>query len=211
MKTLYFIIFLFLSTGDVSTSIHTFNQDTKENYSGLNCTQFNANGIRRCIAGINSNIMNVAAEDPQYADQWCWAASIETVLNYYGYNISQREIVFQTWGRLLNNPGTPQQILNALNRSYTDQNGRQFRVSATSQNISYAAAAQDLANNNPLIIGTLGHAMVLTAVEYNVDRFGNGSIVGAIVRDPWPNNFGRRVLTPQEWHSTSLVVRIRVF
>lgn len=70
-------------------------------------------------------------------------------------------------------------------------------------------AAQDLTNNMPLIIGTMGHAMVLTSLRYARDVNGNGQVNAAIVRDPWPNR-GRRVLTAQEWYSTSFLVRIRV-
>jgi hypothetical protein len=71
-------------------------------------------------------------------------------------------------------------------------------------------AAQDLAQDMPLIIGTMGHAMVLTALSYVLDRSGNGSVTAAIVRDPWPDR-GRRVLSAQEWYRASFLARIRVF
>ena len=71
-------------------------------------------------------------------------------------------------------------------------------------------AAQDLAQDMPLIIGTMGHAMVLTSVTYIRDQFGRGSVLAAVVRDPGRRQ-GRRVLSPQEWYSTSFLVRIRVF
>jgi hypothetical protein len=177
---------------------------------GLSCSNFNAFGVQRCIAGINSSILNVVASDRQRANQWCWAASIEAVLNYYGYNITQEDIVFQTWGQIRNMPGTPRDILSALNKIYIDRDGRRFRVSADVLSANHITAAQDLSNNNPLIIGTLGHAMVLTAVEFDRNRNGNGQIVNAIVRDPWPESPGRRSLTPKEWNNTSLLVRIRV-
>lgn len=195
------------------------NNENPKNFSSLNttkleygvsCSNFNAFGVQRCNAGIDSSILNVVASDSQRANQWCWAASIEAVLNYYGYNITQEDIVFQTWGQIRNMPGTPRDILTALNKVYVDRDGKRFRVSANALTANHITAAQDLANNKPLIIGTLGHAMVLTAVQYDRDRNGNGQIVNAIVRDPWPESPGRRSLTPNEWNKTSFLVRIRV-
>jgi hypothetical protein len=70
-------------------------------------------------------------------------------------------------------------------------------------------ATQDLSNDMPLIIGTMGHAMVLTSLTYVRDQFGRGDVTAAVVRDPWPGN-GRRVLSAQEWYNTSFLARIRV-
>ncbi|HPF10134.1 MAG TPA: C39 family peptidase [Flavobacteriaceae bacterium] len=205
--TLFFSIF-FLPRTSKNTQI---NSNPTEITAGLNCSPFNNMGVQRCTAGIDSSVLNIAAKDKQHASQWCWAASIETVLNYYGYDITQEDIVYQTWGKIQNMPGQPNDILNALNKTYTDRQGRVFTVSANTFSANHVTAAQDLANDNPLIIGTLGHAMVLTAVEYYRDINGNGQIINAIVRDPWPYSPGRRSLSPNEWYSTSLLVRIRVY
>jgi hypothetical protein len=70
-------------------------------------------------------------------------------------------------------------------------------------------AAQDLAADMPLIIGTMGHAMVLSRLDYLVDQYGRGEVKWATVRDPWPGR-GRRVLSPQEWYNISFAARIRV-
>ena len=178
---------------------------------GLQCSGFNQQGVQRCIAGIDSSILNVVAKDRQKASQWCWAASIEAVLNYYGYNINQEDIVYQTWGDIYNMPGTAYDILGALNKTYTDRDGRTFTVRAETFSANPMTASNDLANDYPLIIGTQGHAMVLTALEYDRDQFGNGNVFNAIVRDPWPFSPGKRYLSAQEWYSTSLLVRIRVY
>ncbi len=211
MKFIYLLFVFLFTTSNGAGILESSKIEKKEITAGLNCTQYDAYGIQRCIAGINSNVLDIAAYDIQYANQWCWAASIETVLNYYGYNISQYDIVYQTWGKIVNMPGSSEQILSALNRNYIDRNGNHFRVEATAINVTPARASQDLANDNPLIIGTMGHAMVLTALEYDKDRFGNGNVINATVRDPWPKNHGRRVLSAQEWYSTDLLVRIRVY
>jgi hypothetical protein len=62
----------------------------------------------------------------------------------------------------------------------------------------------------PLIIGSFGHAMVLTAVSYNRAQNSQGQVTGAVVRDPWPGRGGRRPLSAIEAAGEMLLVRIRV-
>lgn len=141
--------------------------------------------------------------------QWCWAACIEMVFRYYGHPVDQADIVSQTWGGLVNNPGRPDQILANLNRPWRDQRGRVFRAYGDVFSANPQTAAADLAQDAPLIIGTLGHAMVLTGMSFLNDVRGGGSVQSAVVRDPWPGN-GRRVLSAREWYSTNFLARIRV-
>lgn len=178
--------------------------------NGLDCTDPDMYGNQQCIAGIATSILDVKASDTQHASQWCWAACIQGVFSYYGHEVPQERIVKETWGSIVNMPGQPQQILSALNRQWIDEDGNSFHVSATTLTANHVTAAQDLAADNPLIIGTMGHAMILTAVEYTRNAMGQGNIVNAIVRDPWPRNPRRRSLTPQEWSSTTFLARIRV-
>jgi len=169
-------------------------------------------GWQQCAAGIDSGIANVtaAAVGGQHLNQWCWAACIEMVFRYYGYHVPQEEIVQQTWGRIVNLPAQPAQILANLNRSWQDSSGAEFSVSGTSYGANPVTAAQDLSQNMPLVIGTMGHAMVLTSLTYARNQFGQGKVQAATVRDPWPNR-GRRTLTAAEWYNTSFLARIRVF
>ena len=177
---------------------------------GLRCSAFDFRGIQQCEAGIDSSIARVRVSSRQYLTQWCWAASIEMVFRYYGFRISQARIVQETWGSIVNLPGYPQQILANLNRPWVDARGRGFGVSGDVLSANPMTAARDLADDMPLIIGTTGHAMVLTALRYDGDRFGNVNVRAAIVRDPWPGR-GRRVLSAGEWYGTNFLARIRVF
>lgn len=177
----------------------------------LNCSPFNFQGIQQCEAGIHSNLayVSAAATGGQHMNQWCWAACIEMVFKYYGLNVPQKTIVQQTWGQIVNLPGQPGQILANLNRPWIDANGQRFYVSGDSYTANPITAAQDLSQDMPLIIGTMGHAMVLTSLQYSRDQWGNGQVNAAVVRDPWPGK-GRRVLTSQEWYNTSFLARIRI-
>jgi hypothetical protein len=184
-------------------------QLAQDAHSAAECTPFMPNGVQRCQIGIRSSLLNATASGTQNLSQWCWAACIQMVFRYYGFRVSQRRIVEETWGSIVNLPGRPDQILDNLNRSWEDDSGRAFSSSGDSYSVNLSTVAEDLANDMPLIIGTLGHAVVLTSLDYIRDVYGRFQIGAAIVRDPWPGR-GRRVLSPQEWYSISFAARIRV-
>ena len=178
--------------------------------AALNCTPFAPNGIQQCEAGIDSGILDVVASDTQHKSQWCWAACIEAVFTYYDHPVPQERIVTEVWGDVVNMPGQPGQILGALNRRWKDENDNEFRSYASAIGTNAITAAQDLAADHPLIIGTLGHAMVLTSLTYLRDVYGRGDVQLAEVRDPWPYNDRHRALSPQEWYMITFAARIRV-
>lgn len=200
--------FLKLSTS--ALGISTLGASNSAN-ALLNCSPFNIQRLQQCEAGIDSGLASVSASATggQHMNQWCWAACIEMVFKYYGLHVTQEAIVQQTWGGIVNLPGQPHHILANLNRSWRDSSGRRFHVSGNSYSANPITAAQDLSQDMPLIIGTMGHAMVLSSLKYTRDQWGNGQVSAAIVRDPWPGK-GRRVLTAQEWYNTSFLARIRV-
>ena len=177
----------------------------------LLCLPLSSSVLHECQVGIHSAIAEITAGrvGGQHLSQWCWAACIEMIFRYYGFNISQEEIVRQTWGSIVNLPAWHRQILADLNRQWIDRNGRVFRVSGDSYSAKPATAAQDLAQDKPLIISSLGHATVLTGLHYVRNASGNGQVTAAIVRDPWPGR-GRRILSVEEWLKADMLVRVRV-
>ena len=173
---------------------------------------------RVCNAGLPSNLISTSAKKSvQLQSEWCWAASISMVFRYYGHPISQERIVKEMYGRIENQPAEPWTMLSALNRSWVDDNGKKFYSESSPGYTNPVAAARDLAGNMPLIIGTHGHAMVLTDLQYASNyiltpigpRLGPSVITNALVRDPWPGN-GLRNLLPWEWNPISFAVQIRV-
>lgn len=165
-------------------------------------------GAQRCEAGIPTWQANMTYA-PQPMSQWCWAACIHMVFAHHGYDVPMATIVRQAWGAVVNMPGSPYQILASLNRRWRDTRGRLFEVRGDTFSASAPAAARDLSAERPLIIGSLGHAMVLTSITYDRLPNGAGRPVAMVVRDPWPGR-GRRLLSPQEVARTSLLVRIAV-
>lgn len=172
----------------------------------------NVKRVRRCTVGIDSRWATIVADsvDGQHMSSWCWAACIEMIFRYYGYIVSQSAVVREAWGLAVNMPGTAQQILASLNRPWTDAQGRRFGVQGSSSTANHATMIVDLQKEWPLIIGTMGHAMILAAVIYEQDAGGRVAIRRAFVLDPWPGR-GTRALDAPEWYGIQFAARIRLF
>lgn len=164
---------------------------------------------RYCEAGLDSSFANQISQD-QINSQWCWAASISMVFSAYGHSISQEEIVRQTWGSLVNMPAVPIQIVKSLNRTWTDSRGKTFQSRATLIAKPINQTYRELANGQPLIVGSLGHAMVVTAMGVFITSTGNVIIDYVKVRDPWPFNPKNRFMTKQEVLSTTMLAHITI-
>jgi hypothetical protein len=178
--------------------------NTSSDKSGGVLSQYEV-GIDPLIASITA-----LAVGGQHLSQWCWAACIETVFRYYGYIVPQADIVKQTWGVIVNRPADLSEILSNLNRLWVDDNGRRFLVSGDVLSANLVTAAQDLSQDMPLILGIMGHAMVLTSLRWSTDVYGESIVTDAVVRDPSPN-VGRRILRIEELNSNSFLTRIRLF
>lgn len=166
--------------------------------------------VQRCTAGIKSVALQ-PVQSYQQRNEWCWAACISMVFAYYGHRVSQQRIVKEVWGQVVNMPGLPGQILSDLNRAWKDDGGGSFASRGDSLSANAFNAVKDLENDQPLIIGAMGHAMVLTALTGDINaQSGAWQIVEAVVRDPWPGRGGRRVLSPVEWRNINFAARIRV-
>ncbi len=164
--------------------------------------------IEVCTTGISSVTFKQAF---QQQNEWCWAACISMVFDYYHHSVDQQRIVKETWGTVANMPGMPSDLMRDLNKRWIDDAGHAFECKADVLSANPDTAIQDLIDNHPLIIGAMGHATVLTAIVSEVDTATSQyEIQQVIVRDPWPGSGGRRPLSPREWHSIQFAARIRV-
>lgn len=154
-------------------------------------------GQQPTYVGISSNNFNYFASS-QRNSNWCWAASLQMIFNYYGVNITQEQIVARSYGidpygQLPNWVGSFQVITANLNNWSVDNNGRNYAVSATLHwgAPTPAILVQELTAQRPVLISyksgpNTGHAVVITAVSYTPSA--NGPIIQSIVvRDPWPS------------------------
>ena len=134
----------------------------------------------------------------QHNSNWCWAASLQMIFNYYGVNITQEQIVGRSYGvdpggNLPNWAGSFEVITANLNNWNIDNNGRQYAVMAT-----YGEGPPDplymirqLEAQHPVLIGYQSgpysmHAVVITACSY-IETYNGPIIQTVVVRDPWPS------------------------
>jgi hypothetical protein len=162
--------------------------------------------IQPTYVGIPSGVFNYYSASQQNSN-WCWAASIQMIFNYYHVNINQAQIVRRSYGmdpygNLPNWTGSLPVITANLNNWNVDNSGRQYRVQAvcyqTRPNDAYIV--QELNAGRPVLIGYMtgpnsGHAVVATACSYYQTPQGI-RLHTIVVRDPWPsqqniNSMGR--------------------
>ena len=170
------------------------------------------------VAGVSSDKFRFFAAPEQQGRQrqtyWCWAATIQMVLNYHGLYVNQEQIVTRIFGRLIDRPGTLKQILTALSGWAPDVRGRFSQIVARPYIFQGSDIVEDLAYRWPLIVGLsqpgqIGHAYVLTAVFYSVVPYNQPVFHRVVLRDPWPGNRSRIEMSWQEFRSR-LMFAVRV-
>lgn len=154
-------------------------------------------GQQSTYVGIPRENVNYFASS-QRNSNWCWAASLQMVFNYYGVSITQEQIVARSYGvdpngTLPNWAGSFQIITANLNNWNVDNNGRQYLVQASLywRAPTPAYLIQELSAQHPVLIGyqsssNSGHAVVITACSY-IQSMSGPIIQSIVVRDPWPS------------------------
>jgi|GEM_PF-2813331 len=179
-------------------------------YAGLTCSNPDPYGNQMCTVGVPSDRLNVSYAE-QIGSNWCWAACIEMILRYHGCPVPQKRVVMETFGTLVDSRADHAIILRNLNRVWNTPSGA-FQVSSDFLTVPPDVAAHALKDEAPIVVGTMGHAMVLTAMTYARAANGAGQPLEMIVRDPWPYRMqgspifgmnapgpmGRRSLTMQQ-------------
>ncbi len=171
--------------------------------AGERCQPPDMDGNVVCEVGIPSEKMEPVTSQ-QRMSQWCWAASITMIFGFHGHPVAQERIVESVWGRLVDLPAMNGNMMSeSLARPWVDDRGKAFRarirvldVDAGLYGVDTPMVIAELRAERPLLVGTVGHAVVLTAMRYLLTPWGEVQILGATVRDPWPGR-GRREL---EWH-----------
>ncbi len=146
--------------------------------------------------------MNLELFKPiQHCSEWCWAACIQSLLNYQGIAITQEDLVKKVYGSLICAPANENQIINAVNGLGFSYNGVPQNISGklypipSNLPIDTSKIIDDLSNNCPLIVGVINpsggrHIVILTSIRYN-----SSFPESVVIRDPWPGNPNR-----QEWN-----------
>lgn len=155
----------------------------------------------------------------QECQVWCWAACCEAIFGLAGLNIDQKVFVQKVFGgNMVCQAADGPMIKHAIDGKWTAQNGQSVFATANvvmdSQFGVYdpqplRTVYQELSAGRALLTGTLNHAVLITAMKYIQTQTGIEPLE-IIVRDPWPMNPNRRVMTPQEYHNVSLLMTLRL-
>ncbi|MBL0940859.1 MAG: C39 family peptidase [Gemmatimonadaceae bacterium] len=171
------------------------------------------------IIGIPSEALDFTYSS-QRNSMWCWAASIQMVLQYHGIRAEQQDIVARTFGpdaqgNLPNQPGSLRAITANLNNFNVDRAGTTYQVESI---FGEGAPPVDLLldemdRREPIIIGykaspDMGHAVVITGVVYSQTPQGN-VIHKIIVRDPWPSSENRATNGRVEYEAGEFAPKIQ--
>jgi hypothetical protein len=158
-----------------------------------------------CVSQVNFAEFVQEAFQTQHATEWCWAACISMLFAFYNHPVSQERIVSEVYGGIVNMPaGYGGTIAKQLNRNWKDDNGSRFSsrltgaydADANVRTLNNMMLISELNGNHPVVIGSGGHAMVLTMMQTLQNQMGlNPQRCG--VFDPWPGR-GARDLTPLE-------------
>jgi peptidase C39-like protein len=136
----------------------------------------------------------------QVDSRWCWAATISNLFRCFGRSVSQTTIVKRLYGDTVDFASGPfADLSELLNTTWTDERtGAAFdsRLLAAYDETSAALTAAPpsptdvvaaIANNQPLVLATATHAMLVVGVDYVTDAARNVLALGdARVWDPLP-------------------------
>jgi len=123
----------------------------------------------------------------QYKDNWCWAACVQMVLDYYGIDVTQTKIVERAYGNDFDFTANKNDIIGALNGWHIGEQ----TIKASYEKYKNAKTLIDaIASGRPLIIGlnekytSTGHAYVLTHIFFTKDYNGNMTPTRVVVLNP---------------------------
>lgn len=154
--------------------------------------------------------------------QWCWAASIQMVLNYYGLQVNQDQVVEKSYprdenGNLPNWPATYELITNNLNRWVIPYGGTLHHVRSEMGEgaPSPSDLVEELSNGRPVILAFetnhhSTHAIVVTGCMYKESN--QGPLVRNIfARDPWPDKKNVNSVGLNQYPARSLADLVRAY
>jgi hypothetical protein len=152
-------------------------------------------GVTVCRAQVNMPQL-FSAIHTQECPEWCWAACVSMIFNFYGHPVSQQQIVRQMFGNVVCLPaGFTRRIGEALSRSWVDANGDRFtsRVVAAFDpandvfSMNNMTVIDELSTDHPMLYCNTAHAMINYVVDYIPTQMGpNARAVGVV--DPWPSS-----------------------
>jgi hypothetical protein len=141
--------------------------------------------------GIDNRVANSFAV-AQWRDEWCWAASTQLILNYYGIHVTQADIVGRIHGNYEDQPGSDFDISEALDGWVPTAGGVRVVHATEGPGLpDTETLIEELSQSRPILIAfatgpSSGHAVVITGAAY-IPSEGGPNVVSLVLRDPWPS------------------------
>lgn len=135
---------------------------------------------------------------------WCWVASVQMALRYYGIDIDQPTLIKHTFGPLPPVTGDFIADTQRLNQVFYWK-GRRYIISASASPVNgnpllpspWAITPEAIVNHlkrgRPLVLGYASaqyslHTVLLTGVDYSLNATGHVQLRSLRVVDPYPYN-----------------------
>lgn len=158
-----------------------------------------------CTVSLNRPLPRVVVRPSKNPTAACWIASLHMIFKYHGCDIAPARLSREAYDGQV--PPMPWLHPERLCRTFRGDGGREFVAKVELLHVRAADAAQELAEDQPLIVGVEGRPAVLTAMTYSGDRLGSMTIVQALLCDPWPGKHPRVVTSPQ-WVEVRFITRV---
>src|ERR1035437_1788722 len=134
----------------------------------------------------------------QLRTEWCWAASVQMVLNWYDIPVRQTDVVNRVYHKTVDAAASENEITVALSGTAYDRTGHKVSLHAVRHHGTPPAELliAELGHRRPMLMTlhssrTMLHAVVVTSVEY-IDSSQGVRITAMTLRDPNPTFHDRR-------------------
>lgn len=162
---------------------------------GLNALAF-ASAAKPVTVGIPTSQFNFVAAT-QMQTEWCWAASVQMILNWYNVPVKQSDVVNRIYHKTVDAAATEDSITVALSGTAYDRRARKVWLHAERRRGTPTVneLTSELSLRHPMLLTVhstprMLHAVVVTSIE--TIESGQGRTITAITfRDPKPNLRGR--------------------
>jgi hypothetical protein len=143
------------------------------------------------VVGIPTAQFNFVSAS-QLKTEWCWAASVQMVLNWYDIPVTQSEVVNRIYHKNIDAAASENQIATALSGTAYDRHGRKLEFHTVRQTgiPTPELLVGQLSEEHPMLITVhadkkMLHAVVLTSAEYIATDQGL-HVTALTLRDPNP-------------------------
>lgn len=136
----------------------------------------------------------------QLQTEWCWAASVQMVLNWYNIPVTQTDVVNRIYHKTVDAAASENQIAEALSGFAYDRDGHKVHIHADRKTgiPSPELLVNQLSQQRPMLVTfhstrKMLHAVVITSAEYTTNEQGGVHVTSLTYRDPNPTFQDRKV------------------